>query len=77
MKYGKFVWSTNSVDYLKSTIENIDGSFGLNKILIKNYGDGNMPYSSSFGTELGFTEELGEELTNRYQKFIGVLRWSI
>ena len=36
-----------------------------------------MPYSSSFRPELDVTEELGEELTNRYQKIIGVLKWSI
>ena len=44
---------------------------------LKNYGDGYRPYSSSFRPELDFTEELGEELTNRYQQLIGVLRWSI
>ena len=44
---------------------------------LKNYGDGNRPYSSSFGPELDVTEELGEELTNRYHQLIGVLRWSI
>ena len=35
------------------------------------------PHSSSFRPELDVTEELEEELTNRYQKLIGVLRWSI
>ena len=44
---------------------------------LNNYGDGNRPYSSSFRLELNFTEELVEELTNRYQQLIGVLRWSI
>ena len=31
--------------------------------------------SLSFRPELDYTEELGEELTNRYQQIIGVLRW--
>ena len=30
----------------------------------------------SFRPELDVTEEMGEELTNRYQQLIGVLRWS-
>ena len=38
---------------------------------------GNRPYSSSFRPEIDVTEELGEELTNRYQQLIVVLRWSI
>ena len=44
---------------------------------LKSYGDGHRPYSSRFSPELDVTEELGEELTNRYQQLIGVLMWSI
>ena len=46
-------------------------------MVLKNDGDGHSPYSSSFSPELDVTKELGEELTNRYQKIIGVLMWSI
>ena len=77
LKDGRVVWSTNCVDYLKSEIENFDNSLGLDKKAVKNYVDGHRPYSYSFGTEFDVTEELGEELTNRYQQLIGVLRWSI
>ena len=44
---------------------------------LKSYGDGHRPYSSRFNPELDAPVELGEELTNRYQQLIGVLRWSI
>ena len=77
LKYGRFVWSTNCVGYLNSKIENFDNSLGVDKMSLNNYGYGHMPYSSRFRTELDFTEELGEELTNRYQQLIGVLRFSI
>ena len=76
-KDGQFIWSTNCVDYLKREIENVDNSLGVDKAALNNYGVGNRPYSSSFGPELDVNEELGEELTNRYQQLIGVLRWSI
>ena len=33
------VWSTNCVDYLKSEIENVDNSLGVDKTVPKNYGD--------------------------------------
>ena len=38
-KYGRVVWSTNCVDYLKSAIENVDNSLGVDKTALKNYGD--------------------------------------
>ena len=44
-------------------------------MVLKNYGDGHRPYLSSFRLELDVTEELGEELTKRYQQPIVVLKW--
>ena len=75
LEYGQVVWSTNCVKYLKSTIEIVNNALGVDKTEIKNDGDGNWSYSYIFRTELYVTEELGEELTNRYQQLIGVLRW--
>ena len=48
LKDGRVVWSTNCVDYLKSAIENVDNSLGVDKTALKNYGDGHRPYSSRF-----------------------------
>ena len=75
LKDGQVVWPTKCADYLKSAIENVDNSLGVDKPALKNYGDGNWPYSSSFRQELYVTEELEDELTNRYQQLIEVLRW--
>ena len=75
LKDGQGVWSTNCVEYLKSAVENVDSSIGVNKMALNNEGNRHRPYSSGFRPELDFTKELGEELTNRYQQFIGVLRW--
>ena len=44
LKDGKVVWSTNCVDYLKSAIENVDNSLGVDKTALKNDGDGHRPY---------------------------------
>ena len=77
LKDGLVVWSTNCVDYLKSAIENVDNSLGLDNKALKNYGYGQRPYPSRFGPLLYVIEELLEELTNRYQKLIVVMRWSI
>ena len=67
LKDRQVVFSTNCVDYLKSAIEKVDNLIGVDKTALKNYGDGHRPYSSRFRLELDITEELGEELTNRYQ----------
>ena len=56
LKYGRVIWSTKFVDYLKIAIENVDNSLGVAKTALKNYGDGHMPYSSSFRLELDVTE---------------------
>ena len=69
-KYGRVICSTNCVDYLKSAIENIDNSLGVDQTALKNYGDGHRSSSSIFRTELDVTEYLGEELNNRYQQLI-------
>ena len=77
LKYGRVVWYTNCVDYLKSSIENIDSSLGVDNTVLNNYGDGHRPYPSRFSLDLDVTEEMGEELTNIYQQLIEELRWSI
>ena len=77
LRDGIIVWYTNCVDYSNSAIENVDNSLGVDKTVLKNYGNGHIPYSSSFSPELDITKELVEELTNRYQQLIGVLIWSI
>ena len=70
LKNGRVVWSTNCVDYLMSAIENVENSLEIDKTDLKNDGDGNRPYSSIFRPGLDVTEELGEELKNRYQQLI-------
>ena len=49
----------------------------VDRTALKNDGNGNIPHSYRFRPDLYVTTELGEELTNRYQQLIGVLRWSI
>ena len=56
LKYGRVVWSTNCVGYLKSAIENFDNLLGVDKAVLKTYGYGHRPYSSRFMMELDFTE---------------------
>ena len=56
LKDGQVVWSTNCVDDLKNSIENVDNALGVDKTALNNYRDGHRPYSSSFRPELHVTE---------------------
>ena len=55
LEYGHVFWPTNCVDYLKSEVENIGNSLGVDKMALNNYGDGHRPYSSIFRIELDIT----------------------
>ena len=56
LKDGRVIWSTNCVDYLKSAIENVDNSLGVDKTALKNYGYGNRPQLYIFSPELDVTK---------------------
>ena len=48
LNYGRAVWSANCVDYLKSAIENVDNSLGVDNRALKNYVYAHRPYSSNY-----------------------------
>ena len=74
---GSTAWSMTCIDYLKGAIENVGRTLKESKTALKNFGDGKRPFPSSYRPELDVTKELDEEMTNRYQQLIGILRWSI
>ena len=74
---GSIAWSMNCVEYLKGAISNVDNLLKESNSSLKAYGDGKRPYPSSYRPEMDVTSELDAELMNRYQQFIGVLRWGI
>ncbi|GFH56846.1 hypothetical protein CTEN210_13322 [Chaetoceros tenuissimus] len=74
---GSSAWSMNCVEYLKGAIENVDNQLQDHDSALKNYGDGKRPYPSSYRPEMDVTQELDAELMNRFQQYIGVLRWAI
>jgi hypothetical protein len=74
---GSTAWSMSCVDYLKGSIENVNNMLQDSNSALKLCGDGKRPYPSSYRPELDITSELNDELGNRFQQLIGVLRWSI
>ena len=74
---GSVAWSMDCVEYLKGAISNVDNLLKESNSSLKAYGDGKRPYPSSYRPEMDVTSELDAERMNRYQQFIGVLRWAI
>ncbi|GFH55427.1 hypothetical protein CTEN210_11903 [Chaetoceros tenuissimus] len=74
---GSVAWSMNCVEYLQGAISNVDKYLNECGSALKNYGDGKRPYPSSYRPEMDVTPELDAEVMNRYQQYIGVLRWAI
>jgi hypothetical protein len=75
---GQVMWSTTCVDYCKGAIGNVEAMLqqdGMNPL--KTYGDGKRPYPSTYRPEIDVTKELDDESTQRFQQWIGVLRWAI
>ena len=44
LKYGQVVWSTNCIDYLKRSIDNVYNSIGVDNTELNNYEDRHRPY---------------------------------
>ena len=68
------VWLMICVDYLKDATENVVKTLHESGTSLKKIGDGRWTYPSSYRTKLYVTLELDDEITNRYQKLIGILR---
>ena len=74
---GRTVWSMTFVEYMYGAIKNVDSILEGNKKSPKPFKDGHCSFPSSYRPEFDVTDELDEELTNRFQQLIGVLRWYI
>ena len=71
------VWCRTCVEYLSGDINNVYYMLEGNKEALKSFWDVHCPYPSSYRPALDVTNELYADFTNRFQKTIGVLRWSI
>ena len=72
---GITVCSMTCFEYLCGAINNVYLILEGNKVALKSFGDVHRPYPSSYSPELDVTNELDEDLTDRFQQLIGVIRW--
>ena len=74
---GRVEWAINCIEYLKGAISNVNNLLKENKSSLKVYGDSKRLYPFLYHLEMDVTSELITKLINRFQQFIGVLRWAI
>jgi hypothetical protein len=67
----------NCVKYLEGAISNVDNYLKESESSLKMFGDDKRPYPLSYCPEMDVTPEMDAESMNRYQQYIGVLRWAI
>ena len=71
---GREVWSMSSNDYVKNAIKNLEAILALENTKLK--GKATRPLPCDYRPEIDISPLLSDELSNRYQNLIGVLRWA-
>ena len=74
MPDGQEVWSMSSYDYFRNAEKNLEAT--LNKEGMKLKGRAEQPLPSNYRPEIDISPLLSDELANRYQNLIGIMRWS-
>jgi hypothetical protein len=72
---GRMSWCMSARDYVKHAVKNVEEE------LLKENHEGlkskaDRPYPAGYRAETDVSPELNDELANRYQQLIGVLRWA-
>ena len=71
---GREVWSMSSYDYVRNAVKNLEVT--LNEEGMKLKGRAERPLPSNYRPEIDISPLLSDELANRYQNLIGILRWA-
>ena len=71
---GKEVWSMSANDYIRNAVKNLEETLARENTKLK--GKANRPLPLSYRPEIDVSPLLSDEMANRYQNLIGVLRWA-
>ena len=71
---GREVWSMSANDYVKNAVKNLEETLALENTKLK--GKADRPLPLNYRPEIDVSPLLSDELANRYQNLIGVLRWA-
>jgi hypothetical protein len=72
---GRMSWSMSAREYVKNAVKNVE-----EELLQENHeglkSKADRPYPAGYRAETDVSPELNDDLANRYQQLIGVLRWA-
>ena len=71
---GKEVWSMSANDYIRNAVKNLEETLARENTKLK--GKADRPLPLSYRPEIDVSPLLSDEMANRYQNLIGVLRWA-
>jgi len=74
---GSVAWRMSCYDYLINAVQQFKDELKEKNMSLSHFGTGLRPYPASYRPEMDVTPTLDEEMTNRFQQLIGILRWSI
>ena len=74
---GTMAWYMSAYDYVKSSVKNVKEMLGKENLKLATNRQADRPYPEKYRPEIDIPDELGDELTNRYQQLIGILRWAV
>ena len=74
---GNICWYTSAEDYLKSALINVEKTLENEGRALATGKSAERPYPDRYKPEVDITVELSDTLVNRYQQYIGILRWAV
>lgn len=74
---GTTCWYTSAEDYLSGALVNIKDALRQEGLVLATGRSTERPYPEKYRPEVDITDELGDELANKFQQHIGILRWAV
>ena len=74
---GSKCWYASADDYLQGAIGNIETEMRKDGFALATGKSADRPYPEKYRPEIDISDELDDVLANRYQQYIGILRWAI
>ena len=77
LEAGTMEWFMSANDYVKAACANVVTTLEKDGLKLETGRQAEITYHEKYRSEVDLTDEVNEQLTNRYQQLIGILRWAV
>ena len=70
-------WFMSANDYVKAACANFATMLEKDGLKLATGRQAELTYHEKYRPEVDLTDEVNEQLTNKYQQIIGILRWAV